>query len=58
MNDEQMPDVDELKARLQTEETDIPVDEDVEAMKAGEMGQSSDIAEALRNLGQQFVSTV
>lgn len=58
MNDEQTPDVDELKARLRAEENDIPVEEDVEAMKADEKAQTGDISDALRNLGQQFVNTI
>jgi hypothetical protein len=58
MSDEQMPDVDELKARLKAEETYVPVDEDVAAKKEDEKRESGDIAEALRNLGQQFANTM
>ena len=56
MNDE-MPDVDELKARLKAEENEIPV-EDVEGMKADEQEREGNVADALRNLGQQFVYTM
>jgi soluble cytochrome b562 len=58
MNDEPMPDVDELKARLQAEETDIPVEEDVEGLKGEEKGSANNVTEALRNLGQQLANTM
>lgn len=63
MNDENMPDVDEIKARLREEEAamggdSIPVTEDVEAMKEDEKGQTGNVTDALRNLGQQIAQTV
>jgi 23S rRNA pseudoU1915 N3-methylase RlmH len=54
MNDEQVPDVEEIKARLKAE---IPVEEDAEMPPKGTPAEG-DVAEALRRFGKQFAETL
>jgi hypothetical protein len=54
MSDEQTPSVEEIKARLQAAEEDIPVDN--EAVKAG--SEPIDVTEELRKVGKQFAETL
>ncbi len=53
MNDEQVPDVEEIKSRLGDE---IPVDEEPVAYKAET--EQTDVVEELANLGRQFGETL
>ena len=54
MNTEEVPDVEEIKARLKEE---IPVEDDSENLKHGGDSDSANVDDALRNLGQQFART-
>lgn len=54
MNDEQVPDVEEIKARLKAE---IPVEEEAEMPPKGTPAEG-DVAEALRRFGKQFAETL
>jgi hypothetical protein len=53
MSEEQLPNVDEMKARLGSE---IPVEEDVDSLKADE--KTTDIAAELQTLGRQVAETI
>lgn len=55
MSEEQVPDVEELKARLREE---IPVEDDAEDLKSQAGEEVGSMDEALRNLGQQFARAV
>ncbi len=54
MNDEQTPDIEELKEQ---EKIEIPVDEDSEDLKT-EQALDHDIVEELKNLGRQVAETI
>jgi hypothetical protein len=53
MGEEQLPDVEEIKDRLQSE---IPVEEDVDGLKAEE--KTADLAAELQSLGRQVAETI
>jgi hypothetical protein len=53
MSEEQLPSVDEIKARLGSE---IPVEEDVDSLKTDE--KSADVAAELQSLGRQVAETI
>ena len=54
MNDEQTPDIEEIKERIE-----IPVEEDdIEGLKADEKSNGPDVVEEFKNLGRQFAETI
>ena len=54
MSEEQMPDIEEIKERIE-----IPVEEDdVEALKAEEKSNGPDVVEEFKKLGRQFAETI
>lgn len=54
MSEEQNPDIDEIKERIE-----IPVEEDdIEGLKAEEKANGPDIAEEFKKLGRQFAETI
>ena len=53
MSDEQVPDIEELKAQIE-----IPVEEDIDELKADEKAQDPDVVGELKNLGHQFAETI
>ena len=54
MSDEQTPDIEEIKERIE-----IPVEEDdIEGLKAEEKADGPDLVEEFKNLGRQFAVTI
>ena len=54
MSEEQMPDIDEIKERIE-----IPVEEeDIAGLKADEKSNGPDVVEEFKNLGRQFAETI
>ena len=53
MSEEQSPEMEDIKIRLGD---DIPVEEDVEALKAEQ--ESADVVGEFKNLGKQFGETL
>jgi hypothetical protein len=54
MSDEQAPDIEEIKGRIE-----IPIEEDtVEGLKAEEKSNGPDVAEEFKKLGRQFAETI
>lgn len=52
MSEENTPDIEDLKERIE-----IPVEEDIEELKAGEKSHDPDVSEELKHLGRQFAET-
>jgi len=54
MSDEQTPDIEEIKERIE-----IPVEEDdIEGLKAEEKSQGPDVVEEFKKMGRQFAETI
>ena len=54
MSDDQAPDIEEIKERIE-----IPVEEDdIEGLKADEKSKGPDVVEEFKNLGRQFAETI
>ena len=54
MSEEQMPDIEEIKERIE-----IPVEEDdIEGLKADEKSNGPDIVEEFKKMGRQFAETI
>lgn len=53
MSDEKNPDIEEIKARIE-----IPVDEELDQLKADEKTQGADLMQEFERLGRQVVETL
>ena len=54
MSDEQNPDIEEIKERIE-----IPIeDDDIDSLKADEKSMGPDLMEEFKNLGRQFAETI
>ena len=54
MSEEQMPDIEEIKERIE-----IPIEEeDIEGLKADEKSNGPDVVEEFKRLGRQFAETI